>query len=166
MATITITIGTSIIEFPDSGSDPNWAPAVIDFAESVAAQLQAVASPFDVPPKVQILTSDANSNLVLEDCTFPSGSVRSFSLYYAIYRTNDVTALIAQGEIAGIYDTLNSAWVLSDVFKGQRQSDGIPYQAFAMSGDTVVLSTVAMGGSYSSTESMISFSAKTQLASQ
>lgn len=162
----TIVIGSQIIDIPNSGADPNWSSGIIDAFEAIALQLQAIASPFDVAPRVQILTSDANVNLTLADASFPSGSVRSFSLYYTIYRTNDVDSLVTQGEVSGAYDTLNAVWILNDSFNGERQADGIPYQSFAMSGDDLTLSTVAMGGAYNSVDSTISFSAKTELTTE
>lgn len=163
---IQLQIGSELVEVPSSGADPNWSSGIIDAFQAIALQLQSIASPFDVAPKVQILTSDANANLPLTDASFPSGSVRSFTLYYAIYRTNGVSSLIQQGEISGSYDTLDSAWILTDVFNGNRQSNGIPYQSFAMSGDQLVLNTVAMGGAYDSVNSTISYSAKTQLTTE
>lgn len=159
-----LVIGTQVIEFPNSGADPLWSEAVIDFAEAVTAQLATVASPFDIPPKVQILTSDSNVNLNIQDAVFPSGSVRSFTLYYTIYRTNGVISVIDQGEVAGMYDTLNAAWSLNDTFQGTRQaSSGLPYQTFNMSGDQLQLNTTAIGGAYSTVDSTISYSAKTEL---
>ncbi len=161
-----ITVGSEVIDFPNSGTDPNWAPAVIAYAQAVANQLQAQASPFDVPPKVQILTSDSNVNLNLTDAIFPSGSVRSFSMYYTIFRTNTVDSVLDQGEVYGSYNSDTTAWVLSEKFNGTRQDDGLPYQSFNMSGDQLQLNTVAIGGSYDSVNSTISFSAKTELATE
>lgn len=161
-----LVIGTRVIEFPDSGSSPLWSEAVIDFAQSVESQLALTASAFDVPPRVQILTSDSNSGLNITDCIFPSGSVRSFSVFYAIYRTNGVTSLIQQGEIRGIYDTLEAAWYLNDEFNGDRQADGLPYQSFQMSGDQLQLNTTLLGGAYDTANSRISYSAKTQLKTE
>lgn len=157
-------IGGQVIEFPNSGQDPLWSTAVIDFAEAVTSALAATGSAFDVPPKVQILTSDSNSNLSMTDCIFPSASVRSFSLYYAIYRTNGTISLLQQGEVRGEYDTLENTWILNDSFNGDVQASGLACQSFAMNGDQLTISTTAMGGSYDTTESTVSYSAKTQLA--
>ena len=158
-----ISIGGQIIDFPNSGQDPLWSTGVIAFAQAVADQLAAVASPFDVPPKVQVLTSDSNVNLNLTDAIFPNGSVRSFSMYYTIYRTNGVDSVTTQGEVYGAYDSLGAMWILSEKFDGVRQADGSAYQTFNMSGDALQLSTVAIGGAYDSVNSTISFSAKTEL---
>lgn len=158
-----INIGGTIINFPNSGTDANWAPAVIEFAQAVADVLASIASPFDISPRVQILTSDNNINININSVTFPSGSVRAFLFSYAIYRVNDTMALAETGSIYGVYDTLNSTWSLNHQFEGEKQSSGQPYHTFIMSGDQMQLSTVAIGGSYDSNNSKISYSAKTNL---
>lgn len=158
-----IQIGNQTIPFPDSGSSPNWSQAVIDFAEAVATQLASISSEFDVAPRVQQLTSDVNTNLPVFACIFPNGSVRSFSFNYAIYRTNNVTTSTEQGEVNAVYDTEASTWTLEHEFNGTKQNDGSMYNTFSMSGDQLVLSTAAIGGSYNNTESTISYFAKTNL---
>lgn len=162
---IPITIGNQVINFPSSGESPNWAPALIDFAEAVSLQLISIASPFDISPRAQILTSDANINLNIDQVIFPSGSVRGFSFNYAIYRTNGVISLAETGFVNGVFDTLSSIWTLEHEFSGPRQSDGSVYHSFTMSGDQMQLSTVAIGGSYDSTNSKISYAARTILIS-
>lgn len=163
MATVNITIGNQTIKFPLSGEDALWSPAIIDFAQAVSVQLSAIASPFDVSPRVQTLTSDTNSGLNIEDAVFPSGSVRSFNFSYSIYRTNGVTVLSEDGIVNCVYDTANSTWYLQHEFNGDKQADGQPYHTFAMSGDQLTLSTVALGGAYDSANSTISYNAKTLL---
>jgi hypothetical protein len=165
VATVNITIGNQTIKFPLSGEDALWSPAIIDFAQAVSAQLSAIASPFDISPRVQTLTIDTNPALTIEDAVFPSGSVRSFSLSYSIYRTNGVDVLSEDGLVNGVYDTANSTWYLQHEFNGDKQSDGIPYHTFTMSGDQLQLTTVGIGGSYDSVNSTISYSATTLLIS-
>lgn len=160
-----ITIGSTVIDFPNSAADSNWAPAIDEFAQAVADQLAAIASQFDISPRVQILTSDANTNLIISSAVFPSGSVRAFQFFYSIYRTNTVIALAEQGTVSGVFDDLSSTWILQHEFEGERQSNGTAYHTFSMSGDQVTLDTVAIGGSYDSTNSKISYSAKTLLVS-
>ena len=79
-STIPITIGGTVIQFPNTGASPAWSPAIIQFAEAVAVQLQVISSPFDVAPTVQILTSNANTDITLNgngsSLSFPHTSVR------------------------------------------------------------------------------------------
>jgi hypothetical protein len=165
-----VTIGTTVINFPSSGTDANWAIAVDLFATEVANQLASIASPFDVSPRVEILIDDPNTNLVVPGCLFPHTSVRSFSLNYAIYRTNGTglgtTSLAEEGTVSGVYNNSTSLWYLEHQFSGDRQpTTGAAYHTFDMSGDELTLSTVAIGGSYDSVNSKLSYSAKTVLIS-
>lgn len=166
---VRLTVGTQVIDFPSSGQDPNWAPAVIQFAQAVTDQLSSIASQFDISPRVQILTTDANSNIVVNSVVFPSGSVRSFTFNYAIYRTNGsgggTTTLAENGTVSGVYKTTTATWALQHEFDGVRQSGGLPYHTFSMSGDQLLLSTVAIGGAYDGTNSKISYGASTILVS-
>lgn len=160
-----LVVGSQVIEFPNSGKDANWSPAVIQFAQAVADQLAAIASQFDISPRVQILTSDANTNLDVSGVIFPSGSVRSFVFSYGIYRTNGVISVKDEGYVNGIFDDLSASWILQHDFQGDRQSDGFPYHVFNMNGDQLQISTVAIGGAYDNINSKISYAAKTILVS-
>jgi len=164
---VKLTIGSQVISFPTSGTDQNWAPAVVQFAQAVADQLAAIASQFDISPRVQILTSDTNSGIDISGCSFPSGSVRSFIFSYAIYRTNGVAldTLAEDGTVSAVFNTITSTWTLQHEFEGKRQSDGSPYHTFSMSGDQLLLSTVQIGGAYDGALSTISYNAKTNLVS-
>lgn len=162
---VQITIGNQVIPFPSSGESANWSEPVIRFAQAVSLALEGISSQFDISPRAQTLTSDANTNLNIADVIFPNGSVRGFSFNYAIYRTNGVTSLADTGFVNGVYDTLGGFWTIEHEFTGPRQSDGSVYHSFSMSGDQMQLTTVAIGGSYDSTNSKISYAAKTILVS-
>lgn len=158
-----ITIGNTVIDFPNTGRDSTWSDAVIQFAEEVADQLAGSAGEFDVTPKVLTLGNDANTNLVISSANFPGSSVRSFIFTYGLYRTNGVTNLAESGTVTGVYNTGDASWELQHEFVGPVQASGIPYTTFAMSGDELTISTVAIGGSYDSINSRLSYYAKTQL---
>lgn len=160
---IKITIGNQTIDFPSSGQSPNWAMAVDDFAQAVADQLIAIASPFDIAPRVQTLNNDANTNLNLNGVIFPHEAITAFVCTYSIYRTNGVISLAEQGVINGVYDPLTASWSLQQDFQGPRQADGTQYNVFNISGDQLQLSTVAIGGAYDSINSKISLFARTNL---
>jgi hypothetical protein len=162
---IRLVVGSQVINLANSGTDANWAPSWVQFAQAVTDQLAAIASQFDISPRVQTLTSDSNSAIDVSGCSFPSGSVRSFTLVYAIYRTNGVISLAEDGVVSAVYDTLSSTWNLQHEFEGERQSDGSLYHTFSMSGDQLQLTTVAIGGAYDGVNSKISYSASTNLVS-
>ena len=164
-----VIVGTTVIDFPTSGTDANWGIAVEQFATAVANELAGLASPFDVSPRVTTLNNDANVNLPVPGCLFPSTSVRSFALSYAIYRTNGsglgTTTLAEEGTVSGVFNTVTSLWYLQHDFNGDRQANGEAYHTFSMSGDQLNLTTVAINGSYDSVNSKLSYSAKTILIS-
>ena len=66
----TIVIQGTVIEFPTSGESPNWAPAIVEFAEAVEAALQSVLGDFDVFPQTFILSNNANSNLNIPNLNY------------------------------------------------------------------------------------------------
>lgn len=159
-------IGTTVINFPATGSDAVWSQAVDDFAVAVTNQLSGLASAFDISPRVQVLTNDGYTGagaLPISGCIFPNVSVRSFNFSYAIYRTNSVTSLDEVGTVNGIYNMANAVWNLEHNFSGLRQSDGSLYHSFSMSGDQLVVEITALGGAYDGINSKISYSAKTLL---
>lgn len=158
-------IGSKIINVPASGSDANWAPGMVAFMRAVADQLAAIASEFDVSPRVQILTSNINPGLIITDAVFPNNAVRSFTFSYAVYRLSDTIALAESGTVTGVYNTDISLWILQHEFEGERKANGEPYHRFDMSGDQLILITDAIPGIYNSTESKLSYAAKTILVS-
>lgn len=160
-----IQIGTDIINFPNSGSDALWSPAVIQFAESVADVLSGIVSPYDITPKVQTLTTDGNTGLILSGATFAGSNVRKFTLNYAIYRTNGVTSISEAGTLTGTFNTSTASWEIQDEYIGDRQANGLAYHSFSIGSEQVFLDTVAIGGAYDNTNSKISFSATTELVS-
>lgn len=164
MSTVNITVGSQVIKFPLSGEAPNYAPAIVQFAEAVATQLQTLSSAYDVSPRMQILSLDANTNLSINNATFPHASVRNFTFTYAISRKNASTTIVEEGVITGVYDGTISSWILQQDFSGDKDnSTGLPYHSFSMSGDQLQFSCSAMGGTYDSTNSRISYFAKTTL---
>lgn len=160
---IKLTFGSKIVTVPESGSAPNWANGIVSAFQAIAQQLQGIVSTFDIPPSVQVLATDTNSNLNIQNGVFPSDQVRSFNFTYAIYKTNGVISIAEKGTLGGVYDTLNSFWILTHVFSGPRQTDGTAYNTFTMTGNLLQLSTAPIGGAYDSTQSRISYAAKTLL---
>lgn len=168
-STIPITVGGVVIQFPNTGSSPIWSEAVIQFAQAVAIQLQVNSSPFNIGSTVQVITSNANTDLPLNgsgsNLSFPNVSVRSFTFTYAIYRvTSTPITNIQAGTVIGIYNTSSAAWFLEHSFEGDT-INGIPYCNFSInSSDEILLTTTAITpGVYDGVNSTISYSATTEL---
>lgn len=114
---VVVTIQGTEIEFPTPGESPNWAPAVLEFAQAVEDALQAAIGDFDVFPQTFILTSNANSNLDIPNLNFPIDEVRSAFITYSVYRSTATNSSFDSGEMVVIYDSLNTTWYL------QREAD-------------------------------------------
>lgn len=160
-----IQIGQDIINFPSNGSDALWSPAVIQFAQIVANTLSGTA--VNIPPKVQTLSNDLNTNADLIGATFDGGAYRKFSLSYVIYRERlDGSFSISEsGTLTGSFNELSNSWELQDEYIGDRQANGTSWHSFTISGDQIQFSTPAIGAPYDNVNSKISFSAQRELAS-
>lgn len=106
---VTLTIGSTVIDFPSSSEAPNWAPPVIQFAEAVAGIINQFAGPFDVSPQViNIDTSNPGvPNTDITPLNFPITSVRAAFIKYAIYRNTSTTTLTEAGNILVVYNPTN-----------------------------------------------------------
>lgn len=156
---VKITIGSTVINFPTSGTDANWAEAVVEFAEAVQDKLLEVGLPYDKAPQVISLPESGATDLA----TFPSAEVREFTFTYATYRvaTSPTISKEETGVVTGVYNETTASWDLQHEFSGDKQSDGSSYLTFDMNGNILQVSPVAIGGTYDTTNSTISFSAKT-----
>lgn len=103
-----LVIAGQTINFPSSADDPNWAPALIQFASVVASALQGVAGAYDVPP--QIFTLDPynpGTNISLPLLNFPVSNVRSVIVYYSILRTTSLVTVGDAGQLQLLYNPTN-----------------------------------------------------------
>jgi hypothetical protein len=163
-STIPITVGGTIVQFPNNGASPQWSPAIIKFAQLVSTQLQTLSSPYDIAPSVDTLSTNPVSNQLLGggNVSFPNGVVRSFVLTYAIYCSTSTTKVASSGTFSGVYNTGTGLWNTQHEMFGERQSTGIPYESFDInSSNQIQLSVASIPGVYST--GTISYSAKTEL---
>jgi hypothetical protein len=165
-----ITIGTDVVNFPNSGSDALWSPAVIQFAELVALQLKTFANPYDYPPTVFKLQQNSNpTSTFVIGATFDGTFVRKFVLDYTIYRLFDTDlpsekTVVESGVLTGTFEL--STWTLQDEFSGDKNSDGSTYHQFSINAlNQIELQTEYVSGNIDTLKSTISWSAKTELIS-
>lgn len=124
-----INIQGTIIEFPDSGQSPNWAPPLIEFAQAVEQALSSVAGPFDIPPQIYVMVSNVNSNVNIPNLSFPTSNVRSAFIRYAVYRQTDNpnpadTTLAEGGSMQVTYNPngpVGNKWEISRDYTGDAQ---------------------------------------------
>lgn len=112
-----INIRGTIIDFPDSAESPNWAPAVIQFAEEVAAALDLIIGPFDVAP--QVLNIDAYNpgvNVNLPNLAFSTTQVRGAIVNYSVFRQTDSNKAAESGLFIIVYNPdgpVNNKWAIA-----------------------------------------------------
>lgn len=109
-----INIQGTIIDFPDSGSSPNWAQAVIEFAQAVESSLSGLAGPFDVSPQtLNIDAQNPGTNVDITNLTFPTSEVRSAFIRYAVYRSTTTNSAYESGSLEVVYNPngpVNQKW--------------------------------------------------------
>lgn len=114
---IPIIIGGTVIQFPVSGSSPNWAPALVEFAQAVEETLQAAVGDFDIPPQVFPLQNVVNTNLALPNLSFSPAEVRSATITFNVYRSTLSNVSFASGTITVMYNDDAGDWAF------QREDD-------------------------------------------
>lgn len=153
---VTITIQGTPIEFPSSGESPNWAPAVIEFAQATEQALLSAVGPYDIAPRVFNLISDINNNLDITDLNFPTSAVRAGYINYTVFRTSDLETRSEVGNIICVFDSskpVNKKWTISRDYTGDADC------TFKVTDDgQVLITTIALSGTYVSGK--VSFSAQ------
>jgi len=163
-----IIIGKNVVNFPDSGSDALWSPAVIDFAEIVSTQLLQTSNTYDFAPFVFKITSNTDGALFDIGASFNGSSVRKFALNYGIYRKTDLMSITESGILTGIYNSTDATWTLQDEFYGDKTPLNEPYHSFTINQNKIFLTIKALNGAFvpntiNTINNSISFSAKTEL---
>jgi hypothetical protein len=109
---VIITIQGTPIEFPSSGESPNWAPAVIEFAEATGQALLSAVGPYDISPQIFNLNSDVNTNLDITNLNFLTAAVRAGYINYSVIRSTSSSFTVSEsGSIIVLYD--GTAWALT-----------------------------------------------------
>lgn len=99
--------GTSVA-IPDSGSAPNWSPAIIEAFQLISQALSISAGPFDIPPQIYTMIANVNTNVDIPNLSFPTSNVTGATIFYAVSRTttgSGATHLTETGNILLNYDS-------------------------------------------------------------
>ena len=141
----TITISGTVIEFPSDGASPDWAPALIQFAEVTAAALGAVVGAYDVPPQQFVIDAyNPGSGLNIPNLSFASSSVQAAYIKYSVSRTTSTQTVDEAGNIIITYNATNP---VGNKWQIAQDRVGNAFVSFTIS-DTgqFSLSTVAISG--------------------
>lgn len=116
---VKLNIQNKIIVFPTSGQSPNWAPAVVEFAQAVEDALNVAVGTYDVGAQVvDVSAYNGVSNVDVDALNFPPAAVRSANIYYAISRSTSLEEGYETGNIQAIYNNSLGQWELSTDYTG------------------------------------------------
>lgn len=139
----TITIQGTPIDFPDVAESPDWAEAVIDFAEAVEDALSGVAGAHDVAPQVMNIdgydTAGAGANIT--NLTFSTSAVRAVIINIAVSRVSTTASPTTYTELSVLHCVYNATNSVGQKWEITRERTGDAKITFAMS-DTGVVSFV------------------------
>lgn len=118
---IPIIIQGTTVNFPASGDSPNWAPAVIQFAQLVSAALSFFVGPFDIPPQTFVMVANVNNNVNLPNLSFPTTQVKGAIISYSVFRSTNTNTVSETGTIYVNYNPtfpVNQKWEINKDFIG------------------------------------------------
>lgn len=128
---VQINISGTIIEFPSSAQSPNWAPALIEFAQTVESALSGIVGPYDISPQVidivntGLETAIQNASVSL---SFPTSTVRAANIRYSVYRSNSVPYTHSETGLLTVVYNANAAigykWQIQRDFVGNITPEG------------------------------------------
>lgn len=130
---IPIVINGTIIQFPSSGQAPNYASALIQFAQAVAAALNLVVGPFDVPPQTFVMTSNANTNVILPNLTFPPSNVQGAIISYSVFRQTTGSGATTASETGQLIVNYNPTFPTNEKWSITREYVGNAFVTFSIS---------------------------------
>jgi hypothetical protein len=154
---VNIVIAGTTIAFPSTSASPNWAPAVVMFAQVVAEALSSVVGSFDVVPQQFILDSVPNgADTAITNLSFSTTEVRSALINYAIYRNTDSVTVSESGILQIVYNEDES---VGQKWQMLRESDSDAQVEFVIddTGQVFINTEVLAGSDYNG---FISYSAK------
>jgi hypothetical protein len=137
---VQINISGTIIDFPSSAQSPNWAPALIEFAQTVAASLSGIVGPYDVSPQIIDIENDNGEHAIIAagggtPLAFPTSVVRAANIRYSVYRNNTASEDHAEtGILSAVYNSSTLTWELQREFVGNVTPQGISGSGLTTSG--------------------------------
>ena len=142
-----ITIGSTIISFPDSRESPNWSESVIQFAEAVAAQLSIATGTYDVAPQSMTIDAYNNaSNVDIPALSFPASNVRAAFINYTVYRSTNSANGDEAGDLIIVYNPNNSVGMKWTVTQGNKTGKGASIAFNVTDTGQVQFTTSALAG--------------------
>lgn len=112
-----IRINGQIIAFPDAAQSPDWAPAIIQFAQAVQDGLAIAIGTYDVAPQsFNISPYNPGTSINIPNLSFPVANVRAVFIRYSVFRTTDTNTAYEAGTMIAMYNPnnpVNSKWAMT-----------------------------------------------------
>jgi len=142
-----ITIQNKVIRFPESAESPNWAPALVEFAEAVEAALGSIAGPFDIAPQVFNIDLYNGTGTDITELLFPPSNVSKVDILYSVVRTTTTSAAVEGGHIELLYDQTKPVnnWDMEI----SKQGDALISFSISNSGQLSFITDVITGSNHS-----------------
>ena len=120
-----ITIQGTVINVPTPGTSPQWGEAMDQFMKAVEGALNSVVGAFDVAPQALIIDAyNPGTNINIAALSFPTASVRSAFIRYAVFRATNSTSVYESGELEIVYNPngpVNNKWEIAQKLVGDGQ---------------------------------------------
>ncbi len=157
-----ITIQGTVIQFPNTSASPNWAPAIIQFAQAVEGALSGIVGSFDVAPQAMNIDAyNPGTDIQINSLNFPTSDVRAAFIRYSVFRTTDTNTAYEAGELLICYspsNPVNNKWDVAQ----RRLGDGLITFNVSDTGQFSFTTTTLAGSSHTG---LITFSANSILQS-
>jgi hypothetical protein len=145
-----ITIAGQVIDYPDDGSSPDWAPAVIQFSQIVATTLNSLLGAFDIPNQSFTIDSyNPGTNIPIPGFFFSPTAVRGGVVEYSVYRNTTTTTVVETGELLLAYNqngTPGSLWEMTQTKAGNADITFTMLDSGQMEFTTTVLGGLSHNG--------------------
>ena len=86
---IPLTIAGTTFNYPESGTDPNWAEETTGWAIAVSEALNTLLAPGDILQTEFAIDNDISVSTNINGLLFDSGTVRAANVSYSIYRISN-----------------------------------------------------------------------------
>ena len=111
------------VAFPADAASPDWAPAVVQFAELVTTALGSVVGSFDVVPQQFIIDAIPNGTpTAITNLAFSTATVNGSFIRYTVFRNSSTTTLSESGNLMITYNPTNSPgslWEMTRDYVGE-----------------------------------------------
>jgi hypothetical protein len=94
-----LNINGQIIDAPDTGDSPNWAPAMIEFMLAVESALAIAINQYDVPPQVFSIDGFNGATTEIANLIFPPTVVRACTIFFSVWRKTSITEVVETGQL-------------------------------------------------------------------